>query len=86
MGEEEDVEMDQLEDYVVDALKEDEGEERARREDGIASMGCCFVLKINSLVPRAVAISDGYTSVGEDEEWENRGPQSPFVEDGLAAG
>ena len=25
LGEEEDVEMDQLEDYVVDALKEDEG-------------------------------------------------------------
>ena len=38
LGEEEDVEMDQLEDYVVDALKEDEGGERARRKDGIASM------------------------------------------------
>jgi len=85
LGEEEDVEMDQLEDYVMRARKEDRGE-RARREDGIASMGCCFILKINSLVPRAVAISDGYASVGEDEEWENGGPQLPFVEDGLAVG
>mmetsp|Transcript_22789 Transcript_22789/g.40061 ORF Transcript_22789/g.40061 Transcript_22789/m.40061 type:complete len:153 (-) Transcript_22789:913-1371(-) len=48
--------------------------------------GCCFVLKINSLVPRAVAILDGYASIGEDEEWENEGSQSPFVEDGLATG
>ena len=48
--------------------------------------GCCFVLKINSLVPRAVAISDGYASIGEDEEWENEGSLSPFVKERLAAG
>ena len=48
--------------------------------------GCCFVLKINSLVPCVVTISDGYASVREDEEWENEGLQYPFVEDGLVAG
>ena len=48
--------------------------------------GRCFVLKISSLFPGAVVISDGYALVGEDKEWENGGPQSLFVEDGLAAG
>ena len=47
--------------------------------------GCCSVLKINTLVPRPVAISDGYASVGEDVEWENSAnPSSPFVQNTLS--
>ena len=48
-------------------------------------VGCCSILKINSLVPRQVAISDGVQNVGEDVEWENNGMQSPFVKDVLSS-
>ena len=41
--------------------------------------GCCEVLRINSMVPRTVVISDGYATAGEDGQWESRGPRSPFV-------
>jgi len=46
-------------------------------------MGCCSILRINSLVPRTVAISDGYATTGEDDEWENAGPASPFGPNGI---
>jgi len=48
-------------------------------------VGCCSILKINSLVPRNVAISDGVQNVGEDVEWENNGLKSPFVKDVLSS-
>ena len=48
-------------------------------------VGCCSILKINSLVPRQVAISDGVQNVGEDIEWENNGMKSPFVKDLLSS-
>ncbi len=46
--------------------------------------GCCSVLKINSLVPRSVPISDGYFSADEDAVWENAGPSSPFIQNKLS--
>jgi hypothetical protein len=46
--------------------------------------GCCSILKLNSLVPRSVAISDGYNHVGEDADWENAGPLSPFIQTELS--
>lgn len=46
--------------------------------------GCCSVLKINSLVPRPVPISDGYFNADEDAVWESAGPSSPFVQNTLS--
>ena len=47
--------------------------------------GCCSILRVNSLVPRSVMISDGYASTDEDTDWENAGPLSPFVRDELSS-
>lgn len=33
-------------------------------------VGCCNVLKVNSLTPQSVRIDDGYNSAGEDSAWE----------------
>jgi len=46
--------------------------------------GCCQVLRLNSLSSEPVAISDGYNSVGETDEWENAGPATPFVANALS--
>ena len=46
--------------------------------------GCCSILRLNSLVPRSVAISDGYAFAGEDADWENAGPISPFIQNALS--
>jgi len=47
--------------------------------------GCCSILRVNSLVPRSVMISDGYASTDEDTDWENAGPLSPFARDELSS-
>ena len=55
-----DKEMDLLEDYVVNALAEDEEEERVRKEDGIPSM--------TSLVPSSSSQHNNYHLKGDDGE------------------
>ena len=46
--------------------------------------GCCQVLRVNSLSSEPVAVSDGYNSVGETDEWEGAGPATPFVANALS--
>mmetsp|Transcript_27462 Transcript_27462/g.55151 ORF Transcript_27462/g.55151 Transcript_27462/m.55151 type:complete len:1702 (+) Transcript_27462:4357-9462(+) len=46
--------------------------------------GCCQVLRLNSLSSEPVAVSDGYKSAGETDDWENVGPTTPFVANAMS--